>query len=185
MPINSLCFIRKGPSCCIKPACHRLTFTGSINISCSPCNYIQRSWLLVYVAFTRPTCVWLFEKGIFFGAQAKRDTATFCSFEINSVYVFCLFFFPFCSLVTQIKSFRWAIHSTQKQVATPDVEKRIEEYKRENPGMFSWEIRDKLLKDGVCDRSTVPSGEASSGKQYLFYFVLHQRQDITLYFFQQ
>ncbi|KAF3856149.1 hypothetical protein F7725_016872 [Dissostichus mawsoni] len=26
-----------------------------------------------------------------------------------------------------------------------------------DPGMFSWEIRDKLLKDGVCDRSTVPS----------------------------
>ncbi|XP_032904079.1 paired box protein Pax-7 isoform X4 [Amblyraja radiata] len=23
--------------------------------------------------------------------------------------------------------------------------------------MFSWEIRDKLLKDGICDRSTVPS----------------------------
>lgn len=58
-----------------------------------------------------------------------------------------------------------------KQVATPDVEKRIEEYKRENPGMFSWEIRDKLLKDGLCDRSTVPSGEASSGKQPLFYHV--------------
>uniref|UniRef100_A0A3B1KBP3 Paired box 7b n=1 Tax=Astyanax mexicanus TaxID=7994 RepID=A0A3B1KBP3_ASTMX len=53
--------------------------------------------------------------------------------------------------------------SKPRQVATPDVEKRIEEYKRENPGMFSWEIRDKLLKDGVCDRSTVPSGEASSG----------------------
>ncbi|KAK3519111.1 hypothetical protein QTP70_016315, partial [Hemibagrus guttatus] len=51
------------------------------------------------------------------------------------------------------------------QVATPDVEKRIEEYKRENPGMFSWEIRDKLLKDGVCDRSTVPSGEASPGSR--------------------
>lgn len=46
-----------------------------------------------------------------------------------------------------------------KQVATPDVEKKIEEYKRENPGMFSWEIRDRLLKDGHCDRSTVPSGE--------------------------
>lgn len=54
-----------------------------------------------------------------------------------------------------------------QQVATPDVEKRIEEYKRDNPGMFSWEIRDKLLKDGVCDRSTVPSGEASSGKPHL------------------
>lgn len=24
--------------------------------------------------------------------------------------------------------------------------------------MFSWEIRDKLLKDGVCDRNTAPSG---------------------------
>lgn len=58
--------------------------------------------------------------------------------------------------------------SILKQVATPDVEKRIEEYKRENPGMFSWEIRDKLLKDGVCDRGTVPSGEASSGKHHFF-----------------
>ncbi|XP_048417444.1 paired box protein Pax-7 isoform X5 [Stegostoma tigrinum] len=47
--------------------------------------------------------------------------------------------------------------SKPRQVATPDVEKKIEEYKRENPGMFSWEIRDKLLKDGICDRSTVPS----------------------------
>ncbi|XP_053565937.1 paired box protein Pax-3 isoform X1 [Bombina bombina] len=47
--------------------------------------------------------------------------------------------------------------SKPKQVTTPDVEKRIEEYKRDNPGMFSWEIRDKLLKDGVCDRNTVPS----------------------------
>ncbi|XP_032904077.1 paired box protein Pax-7 isoform X2 [Amblyraja radiata] len=47
--------------------------------------------------------------------------------------------------------------SKPRQVATPDVEKKIEEYKRDNPGMFSWEIRDKLLKDGICDRSTVPS----------------------------
>uniref|UniRef100_A0A4W5NQG3 Paired box 7a n=1 Tax=Hucho hucho TaxID=62062 RepID=A0A4W5NQG3_9TELE len=54
-----------------------------------------------------------------------------------------------------------AIGGSKPRVSSPDVEKRIEEYKRENPGMFSWEIRDKLLKDGVCDRSTVPSGEAS------------------------
>lgn len=46
-------------------------------------------------------------------------------------------------------------------MTTPDVEKKIEEYKRENPGMFSWEIRDKLLKDAVCDRNTVPSGTGS------------------------
>ncbi|XP_034029015.1 paired box protein Pax-7-like isoform X1 [Thalassophryne amazonica] len=47
--------------------------------------------------------------------------------------------------------------SKPRQVAAPDVENRIEEYKRENPGMFSWEIRDRLLKDGLCDRNTVPS----------------------------
>uniref|UniRef100_A0A665W852 Paired domain-containing protein n=1 Tax=Echeneis naucrates TaxID=173247 RepID=A0A665W852_ECHNA len=52
--------------------------------------------------------------------------------------------------------------SKPKQGTTPDVEKRIEEYKRENPGMFSWEIRDKLLKDGICDRNNAPSGKKSS-----------------------
>jgi len=50
----------------------------------------------------------------------------------------------------------------------PDIEKRIEEYKREHPGMFSWEIRDKLLKDGICDRNSVPSGKKG-------------RMDLTLY----
>uniref|UniRef100_A0A3Q2FPR8 Paired box 7 n=1 Tax=Cyprinodon variegatus TaxID=28743 RepID=A0A3Q2FPR8_CYPVA len=49
--------------------------------------------------------------------------------------------------------------SKPKQISTLDVETRIEEYKEENPGIFSWEIRDKLLKDGVCDRGTVPSGQ--------------------------
>lgn len=38
--------------------------------------------------------------------------------------------------------------------------------------MFSWEIRDKLLKDGVCDRGTVPSGEASSGKHHFILIVI-------------
>ncbi|MGH0170642.1 UNVERIFIED_CONTAM: hypothetical protein FKN15_059582 [Acipenser sinensis] len=50
-----------------------------------------------------------------------------------------------------------AIGGSKPKVTTPDVEKRIEEYKKANPGMFSWEIRDKLLKDGICDRNTVPS----------------------------
>uniref|UniRef100_A0A4W5QK66 Paired box 3a n=1 Tax=Hucho hucho TaxID=62062 RepID=A0A4W5QK66_9TELE len=51
--------------------------------------------------------------------------------------------------------------SKPKQTTAPDVDKKIEEYKRDNPGMFSWEIRDTLLKDGICDRNNVPSGMSS------------------------
>lgn len=49
------------------------------------------------------------------------------------------------------------IGGSKPRVATPDVEKRIEDYKRENPGIFSWEIRDRLVKEGICDRNTAPS----------------------------
>lgn len=52
-----------------------------------------------------------------------------------------------------------------QQVASAGLERRIEDYKKEHPALFSWEIRDRLLKDGSCDQSTVPSGEASPGKQ--------------------
>ncbi|KAI5754219.1 hypothetical protein M8J77_006880 [Diaphorina citri] len=49
------------------------------------------------------------------------------------------------------------IGGSKPRVATPDVEKRIEEYKKTNPGIFSWEIRDKLVKDGICDKNSAPS----------------------------
>uniref|UniRef100_A0A8C7X6P0 Paired box 3a n=2 Tax=Oryzias TaxID=8089 RepID=A0A8C7X6P0_9TELE len=52
--------------------------------------------------------------------------------------------------------------SKPKQTTSPEIDKKIEEYKRETPGMFSWEIRDKLLKDGICDRNNVPSVSAIS-----------------------
>uniref|UniRef100_A0A3Q3BFI4 Paired box 3 n=1 Tax=Kryptolebias marmoratus TaxID=37003 RepID=A0A3Q3BFI4_KRYMA len=47
--------------------------------------------------------------------------------------------------------------SKPKQGPSPNVERRIEEYKRANPGMFSWEVRDKLLEDGICDHNSLPS----------------------------
>jgi paired box protein 3/7 len=64
-------------------------------------------------------------------------------------------------------------------VATPEVERRIEDYKRDAPGIFSWEIRERLIKviklicfnknsllinflisliqDGICDKNSAPS----------------------------
>ncbi|XP_054722556.1 protein gooseberry-like [Uloborus diversus] len=49
------------------------------------------------------------------------------------------------------------IGGSKPRVATPEVEKKIEEYKRDNPGIFSWEIRDRLIKEGICDKSSAPS----------------------------
>lgn len=33
----------------------------------------------------------------------------------------------------------------------------IKELKQKDPGIFAWEIRDRLLSDGVCDKYNVPS----------------------------
>ncbi|XP_043114669.1 paired box protein Pax-3b isoform X2 [Puntigrus tetrazona] len=55
-----------------------------------------------------------------------------------------------------------AIGGAKSKTSSVDVEKRVEEYKRENPGIFSWEIRDKLLKEGICDRNSAPSVSAIS-----------------------
>ncbi|KAG7476438.1 hypothetical protein MATL_G00082890 [Megalops atlanticus] len=49
------------------------------------------------------------------------------------------------------------IGGSKPKVATPKVVEKIGEYKRQNPTMFAWEIRDRLLAEGVCDSDTVPS----------------------------
>ncbi|KAF7411397.1 hypothetical protein HZH66_000293 [Vespula vulgaris] len=54
------------------------------------------------------------------------------------------------------------IGGSKPRVATPEVEARIEEYRRDNPGIFSWEIRDRLIKEGICDRTSAPSVSAIS-----------------------
>ena len=46
---------------------------------------------------------------------------------------------------------------SKPRVATPDIEKKILDIQKEAPGIFSWEIREKLLKEGIIDRPSVPS----------------------------
>jgi len=50
-----------------------------------------------------------------------------------------------------------AIGGSKPRVATPSVVKRISDYKRECPSIFAWEIRDRLLSEGVCNNDNVPS----------------------------
>ena len=54
------------------------------------------------------------------------------------------------------------IGGTKPKLATPEIEKRVDGYKSENPGVFSWEVRDRLIKEGICDKNTVPSVSAIS-----------------------
>jgi hypothetical protein len=38
----------------------------------------------------------------------------------------------------------------------------MDEYRSDNPGIYSWEIRDRLIKEGLCHRNTAPSVSAIS-----------------------
>lgn len=50
-----------------------------------------------------------------------------------------------------------AIGGSKPRVATPPVVAKISEYKRECPSIFAWEIRDRLLSEGVCNNDNIPS----------------------------
>ncbi|XP_057326591.1 protein gooseberry isoform X4 [Microplitis mediator] len=49
------------------------------------------------------------------------------------------------------------IGGSKPRVATPEVEASAKDLQRQKPGIFSWEIRDQLIKDGVCDKTSAPS----------------------------
>ncbi|XP_076303424.1 eyegone [Lasioglossum baleicum] len=49
------------------------------------------------------------------------------------------------------------IGGSKPKVATPAVVAKIEQYKRENPTIFAWEIRERLISEVVCSNSTAPS----------------------------
>ena len=69
---------------------------------------------------------------------------------IPKILIFCRFF--------ETGSTRpGVIGGSKPKVATPHVVEAITGYKKLNPTMFAWEVRERLLADGVCDQDTVPS----------------------------
>ena len=50
----------------------------------------------------------------------------------------------------------------RSQIVNPMIEKKITQYTEKQPGIFSWEVRELLLKDEVCARENLPTLNAIS-----------------------
>ena len=49
------------------------------------------------------------------------------------------------------------IGGSKPKVATPKVVNKILQLKRDNPSIFAWEIRNRLLEEKVCAEDNLPS----------------------------
>lgn len=49
------------------------------------------------------------------------------------------------------------IGGSKPKVTTNNVVEKVRRYKTENPQMFAWEIRQKLLSEGICHEKNIPS----------------------------
>ena len=78
--------------------------------------------------------------------QPARD----CNFYSNIFFLLCRYY--------ETGNYKaGVIGGSKPKVATPPVVDAISKYKKENPTMFAWEIRDRLLTEGVCNQENVPS----------------------------
>ena len=81
----------------------------------------------------------------------------------NSGLVFSLLLISFVLVLLRVRYYETGsfkagvIGGSKPKVATPHVVDAIADYKRENPTMFAWEIRDRLLAEGICNQENVPS----------------------------
>lgn len=61
------------------------------------------------------------------------------------------------------------------RVITADIERKIDQYRREDPGAFCWELRENLLRDNVCTADEVPS--LSSISRLVKNKIIHQANE--------
>lgn len=49
------------------------------------------------------------------------------------------------------------IGGSKPRNTTPEIEMKIHEIRKQDPSLLSWQVRDKLLEIGVCDKASAPS----------------------------
>ena len=49
------------------------------------------------------------------------------------------------------------VGGSKPKIDTEKIEQKVKEYQTKNPGIFSWEIKDKLVEEGLCSEESVPS----------------------------
>lgn len=74
---------------------------------------------------------------------------------LNEESYFRIFFFLRFNSTGSIKP--GLIGGSKPKVATSSVIESITSYKSKNPNMFAWEIREKLINDGICNQDKAPS----------------------------